>query len=98
MELEDQVKSWMKLDETQATNELLEKEIRYNKPEFYRAKIPGYKKELYLLPVNKKMVSKILKVKQNNEVGLASVGGASGITSMLSRAHQILNPQMTFKD
>ena len=63
MEQEDQVKSWMKLDETQATNELLEKEIRYNKPEFYRAKIPGYKKELYLLPVNKKMVSKILKVK-----------------------------------
>jgi hypothetical protein len=31
------------------------------------------------------MVKKILKVKQNNEIGMASIGGASGISSMFSR-------------
>jgi hypothetical protein len=65
----------------------------------YRAKIPGYKKELYLLPTNEKMVKKILKVKKNNEAGMQSIGGASGITSMLNRAFATLkSSKMSYHD
>lgn len=34
------------------------------------------------------MVKKMLQVKRNNEVGIQSIGGASGITSMLSRGYE----------
>jgi hypothetical protein len=38
------------------------------------------------------MARKILKVKQNNEEGIESVGGASGITSFLSRTKPVPKP------
>lgn len=37
------------------------------------------------------MVKKILKVKHNNEEGINTIGGASGITSMLSRGYDAIN-------
>lgn len=78
---------------------MLVESINYREPDSYRAKIPGYKKEINLLQVNTKMVKKILKVKQNNEVGMASIGGASGISSMLSRAHNtLIKKEMSFSD
>jgi hypothetical protein len=43
------------------------------------------KVELKLAEVNQKMAKKILKVKQNNEENMLSLGGRSGITAMLSR-------------
>ena len=45
------------------------------------------------------MVKKILRVKHNNEEGINSIGGASGITSMLSRGYNsINNAKMSFSD
>lgn len=76
-------------------NRLVLDTLQVRDPEAYRNKIPGYKKELYLLPVNKKMVKKILKVKKNNEEGMMSIGGASGITSMLSRAFETVKTLKT---
>lgn len=81
------------MDERRALRILLNESLMYETPEVYRSKIPGYKKELNLQQVNTKMVKKILAVKKNNEDGLNSIGGASGITSMLSRGYQTLNTQ-----
>lgn len=72
-------------DDKQKLTRMLIDFIQYNRPDKYRAKIPGYELVLNLVTVNKNMAKKILKVKQNNDEGMQSVGGASGITSMLSR-------------
>ena len=86
---------WERLSPTKTYNRLMLETLSIREPETYRNKIPGYKKELYLLPVNKKMVKKILQVKKNNEEGMLSVGGASGITSMLSRAFETVKTLKT---
>ncbi len=46
--------------------------------------MPGYTDQ-NLIAVNTKVTKKILKVLKEKEEGIVSVGGASGITSMLTR-------------
>lgn len=83
------------MDEARALKILLHESLNFDKPEVYRSKIPGYKKELNLQSVNTKMTKKILAVKKNNEEGMQSIGSASGITSMLSRGYQTTNVKKT---
>jgi hypothetical protein len=68
------------------SNLCLEEHLQYKFPSKYRARMPNYEGIINLVTVNKNMARKILQVKKNNEVGIESVGGASGITSMLSRS------------
>jgi len=75
---------------------LLTDSIAYQNPDVYRSKIPGYKNELFLLPVNTKMTKNILKVKKNNEESLRSYGGAVDFRSIHTRGNKSTNSkQMT---
>jgi len=84
------------MSDKQAFSKLLNDSIKYKTPHLYQARLPGYKIEIKLAEHNQKMAKKILKVKQNNEENMQSLGGRSGITAMLGRAQVI--PPMKAKD
>lgn len=73
------------MSDGEAFSKLLNESIKYKTPHLYQQRLPAYKVELKLAEVNQKMAKKILKVKQNNEENMLSLGGRSGITAMLSR-------------
>lgn len=83
------------MKDKEAYKNLTEIKIGYLEPSKYRSRIPGYREQLNLQQVNIKQAKKIIQVKKNNSDGLQTIGGASGITSMLSRGHESLNTKRT---
>ena len=68
------------MNEFHALKVLLIDTIEYKEPSLYRVKMPSYATQKNTMNNNLKIVKKIIKVKQNNEDGVQSVGGASGIS------------------
>ncbi len=63
--------------------------IQYMSPSKYRSRMPGYEETFQLINVNTKMAKKIIQVRATN-TDTSSIGGASGIISMLSRGRNNL--------
>lgn len=78
--LNTKVVSWSRMNEFHALKVLLVDTIHYKEPALYRSKMPAYATQKNTMNNNLKIVKKIIKVKQNNEDGVQSVGGASGIS------------------
>lgn len=73
--------------------------LHYDQPLLYRRKMPKYAEEGKNFEIQaKNMTKQTLKVKKDIDVeGIKSISGASGITSMLTRAHNGQNKRMNFK-
>ena len=69
----------------------MDKYLDTTHPMVYRKKMPGYEKQLNLVDVNTQMAKKIIKTRTVAD-GVSSIGGASGITSMLSRGRLSTKP------
>lgn len=84
-----ELKSYNEID---AHDILMNEYLKVGQPEYYRSKMPGYEKTYELVTVNTKMAKKIIKTRLTTNDGVSSIGGASGITSMLSRGRLSTKP------
>ena len=81
--LEDETRWFMSANTGYAFNRLVQTHLTFNEPEIYRLKMPGYKRDLFLLPDSKKQVKKILNVKRVQTDTLETTGNTTGISSLM---------------
>lgn len=79
---QQKIDRFTRMGKVEAFNRLVVKYLTYEEPEKYRAKIPGYAKNLFLLRESKKLVKKIIRLKRQSEDGVST---ATGISSLLFR-------------
>ncbi len=89
----------MKLMSDEACHNLIvDQYIQYMSPSKFRSKMPGYEQTFDLINVNTKMAQKIIKTRAVATDNMSSIGGASGITSMLARGKLNQKTHMTYQE
>ena len=81
--LEDENKTYLSASSGFAFDRLAQTYLTYTDPEKYRLKMPGYRKNLFLLSDSKKQVKKILSVKRVQTDSIETIGISTGISSLM---------------